>query len=158
MERLTKRNKYGDFYYPHCFREDTCGGMGAGEKCEKCEFTGRICNKIGEYEELEEQGLLIKLPCKLGDALYTIEVWDDTNEYKIYEYSFDGIETGGLRLMYHHNPEDICTVAYEELGNKVFVTREAAEQALEKVKMEIKHKENIHNDQQNDKQQSHPVR
>ena len=31
-----------------------------------------IILKLAEYEDLEEQGLLIKLPCKVGDKVYTI--------------------------------------------------------------------------------------
>ena len=32
----------------------------------------QIYDKLKEYEDLEEQGLLAKLPCKLGDDLYWI--------------------------------------------------------------------------------------
>ena len=32
----------------------------------------RCCNKLAEYEDLEEQGLLLKLPCKVGDIVYKI--------------------------------------------------------------------------------------
>ena len=30
------------------------------------------CNKLAEYEDLEEQGLLMKLRCKVGDKAYHI--------------------------------------------------------------------------------------
>ena len=29
--------------------------------------------KLKEYEDLEEQGLLLKLPCKVGDTVYLIK-------------------------------------------------------------------------------------
>lgn len=32
----------------------------------------KILTKLGEYEDLEEQGRLIKLPCKVGDTVYYI--------------------------------------------------------------------------------------
>ena len=32
----------------------------------------KIAEKLKEYEDLEEQGLLLRLPCKVGDALYRI--------------------------------------------------------------------------------------
>lgn len=63
MERLTKKSDYGMYYYPECFN-DECSGVGTNEKCEVCGFNYEICKKLGEYEDLEEQGRLIKLPCK----------------------------------------------------------------------------------------------
>lgn len=33
---------------------------------------GRCCNKLAHYEDLEEQGLLVKLPCRIGDDIYII--------------------------------------------------------------------------------------
>lgn len=30
----------------------------------------QLIDKLGNYEELEEQGLLLKLPCKVGDTVY----------------------------------------------------------------------------------------
>ncbi len=68
MERLTENNN-GDYYYPECF--ERCGGLGTTEKCEECDFNYAVCKKLGEYEDLEEQGRLIKLPTK-----------DDTAEYR----------------------------------------------------------------------------
>ena len=36
--------------------------------------------KLAGYEELEEQGLLLKLPCKVGDTIYRIGTMCDFNE------------------------------------------------------------------------------
>ena len=33
---------------------------------------GKCCNKLAELEDLEEQGRLLRLPCKVGDFVYTI--------------------------------------------------------------------------------------
>lgn len=51
MKRLTSRNENGKAYFPHCFREDTCGGMGSGD-CVACEFTVKICNTLAKYEDM----------------------------------------------------------------------------------------------------------
>ena len=72
MERLTDRNADGDYFYPKCFEK--CDGLGASRKCDNCEITTSICEKLGKYEDLEEQGRLIKLPCKLGDTVWQIMV------------------------------------------------------------------------------------
>lgn len=64
MERLTKRyideddgrksiGVYTGSIIPEIFFE--------GEK----EY--RVCEKLAAYEDLEEQGLLVRLPCKVGD-------------------------------------------------------------------------------------------
>ena len=45
--------------------------------CEKCDIQ-KAFDKLAEYEDLEEQGLLLKLPCKLGDETYWIS--DEDNE------------------------------------------------------------------------------
>lgn len=37
-----------------------------------------VCDKLADYENLEEQGRLIKLPCKAGDTVYVngvLGVW-----------------------------------------------------------------------------------
>ena len=71
MERLTDRNADGNYFYPKFFEK--CDGLGASRKCDKCEITTSICEKLGKYEDLEEQGRLIKLPCKVGDTVYLIK-------------------------------------------------------------------------------------
>lgn len=70
MERLTKKNDGGGYYYPKCFEK--CNGLGASSKCDNCEITTSVCEKLGEYEDLEEQGRLVKLPCKVGTDIYYI--------------------------------------------------------------------------------------
>lgn len=35
-------------------------------------FADKILTKLAEYEDLEEQGLLLKLPCKVGDSVFII--------------------------------------------------------------------------------------
>ena len=40
----------------------------------------KILTKLGEYEDLEEHGRLVILPCKVGDTYYSIEVNTDSCE------------------------------------------------------------------------------
>jgi hypothetical protein len=37
-----------------------------------CDKFQNILNRLAEYEDLEEQELLLHLPCKIGDDIYTI--------------------------------------------------------------------------------------
>ena len=62
MERLTKKNDSGGHYYPKCFEK--CNGLGASSECDDCEIMTSVCEKLGDYEDLEEQGRLVILPCK----------------------------------------------------------------------------------------------
>ena len=38
----------------------------------KTDSVDKLAKKLAEYEDLEEQGLLLRLPCKVGDTLYRI--------------------------------------------------------------------------------------
>ena len=56
MGRLTKNNREdnkGDYYYPECL--ERCDGFGTSEKCDECDFCYAVCEKLGKYEDLEEQ-------------------------------------------------------------------------------------------------------
>ena len=48
-------------YCPH-MNEDNCSCLQA------------VIEKLGEYEDAEEQGLLLRLPCKVGDTIWCIRV------------------------------------------------------------------------------------
>ena len=70
MERLTDKNDVGNHFYPKCFEK--CDGLGASSKCDNCEIMTSICEKLGKYEDLEEQDRLVKLPCK--DVYYIVDI------------------------------------------------------------------------------------
>ena len=56
MDRLTKNNREdnkGDYYYPECL--ERCDGLGTSEKCDECDFCYAVCEKLGKYEDMEEQ-------------------------------------------------------------------------------------------------------
>lgn len=85
--------------------------------------------ELKEYEELEEQGLLLKLPCKIGDIVYSI-TRDFISEYKI--CSFEKYQEGfffnwGCEKGIYNN---IRGFTHFEIGRTVFLTKEAAEKVL----------------------------
>ena len=84
----------------------------AGTKEAKESVTIReVIYKLAEYEDLEEQGLLLKLPCKVGDTVYCIMTGLSYKNPSIFKMKFD------YELMKH-------------FGKRVFLTREEAEAAL----------------------------
>lgn len=96
-------------------------------------WTADCIEKLGKYEDAEEQGLLLQLPCSIGDKLYTVEEWLDTGELSVLEYTFNGVERGGYRLMYADNEEDITVFGFDEIGKTVFLSKSEAEQALKQM-------------------------
>lgn len=72
MERLTKWEDDSITYNEK--REFECGeycdscSQGAGN----CKTVENMIKKLAAYEDLEEQGLLVRLPCKVGTEVYYI--------------------------------------------------------------------------------------
>ena len=86
--------------------------------------------KLKVYRNLEEQGLLIKLPCKVGDIFY-INIQKQTYECKISGFYISKDE---IQFMVAFQDEDSKT--WYETGEAhkkedLFLTREEAEKALE---------------------------
>lgn len=114
-----------------CIKECGCNLRIVIEKYK--EFLEHI-QELAEYWKLEEQGLILRLPCKVGDTLYYLY-----NEHILK----DKVET--IKIRETHNRDGIIitikTVAddyfyIENFGKTVFLTQEEAEQALEKMKGE----------------------
>jgi len=147
MERLTTRNE-GDraYYYPNCFKE--CDGVGYSSKCDKCGFQDEVCEKLGEYDDLDEQGLLLKLPCKVGDIIYRIcPKCNDKHDGSCKNCAWSvglsncGCDIYGLWSDGQYPPKECTIVPYkvywnyipnlmEHLGKTVFLTQAEAEEAL----------------------------
>ena len=85
----------------------------------------RIC-EFEEYCNLEKQGLLLRLPCKIGDTVYYID------DYEIY---WDKASNIDIRK---ENGEYIFCIGFmdykaEDFGKTVFLTKAEAEEALKKM-------------------------
>ena len=115
MERLTERDngtamvkgcgsncKYG---FEHCRKEDW----------ENCKTIDDVIDKLAEYEDLEEQGLLLRLPCKVGDSIYSVIE--------------DGLTIVELKFQL-----DFYARRKNDFGKTVFLTKEEAEQKLKEMK------------------------
>ena len=127
MERLTEKIgntncvkgcgsncKYG---FQHCRTEDW----------KNCKTIDDVIDKLAEYEDLDEQGRLIKLPCKVGDTIYGL--------HKAMVCELD-TETIGISKM--PSGEILYLIDGWELdkgdfGKTVFLTKSEAEQKLKEM-------------------------
>lgn len=90
----------------------------------------KCCNKLAEYEDLEEQGLLVRLPCKVGDDLYCI-VNGEVKKLKAHSFGVSDFETTDIEFKYVDGFKIVRFVG--EVGKTVFLTREEAEKKLKEV-------------------------
>lgn len=117
-----------------------------GLKIEPCEMNSHHCRmileKLADYEDLEEQGLLVRLPCKVGDMLwYNILGYTESYEIKAFSYGYcDGyIEAGeeiGDEIIFYcenHTGSIIGSFPMSGIGKIVFLTHEEAEKKLEEI-------------------------
>ena len=85
MERLTERTADGILVKENYEKETlktlySCYGENPNPHYSNCEEGYCAMEKLADYEDAEEQGRLVKLPCKVGDTYYSIEVNTDSCE------------------------------------------------------------------------------
>lgn len=98
-------------------------------------YTGKAIDKLSEYEDLEEQGKLLKLPCAVGDTVYYAD-----NEYyfTVLPVKFDEIsimESNAILykcLLFDGNGDVETQFDFDndDFGKTVFLTRQEAEDKL----------------------------
>lgn len=118
----------------------------AVDGCKNC-YIQQVFKKLATYEDLEEQGLLVRLPVKIGDDIYKIPSKTNydlnvLNGYKannrVYHqkvYSIVFSQRGWFVQCDKdsiHAPNVICVDV--EYGKTWFLTREEAEKKLEAMK------------------------
>ena len=91
--------------------------------CRNC-YIQQVFKKLADYEDLEEQGLLVRLPCPIGTT-----VWDIYGT-GIRKNVVSGIEYGKDGRWFLWANEDECL---GELNVLVFLNREEAEKKLEEI-------------------------
>ena len=134
MDRLTSKEEFCDNICPN------------PSKCEfGCDFKDirDMYNKLKGYEDLEEQGLLLKLPCKFGDTVYVVgtkclkgdepiggcdnNICDGCILNETYTVFETDVDTHLMKLLlFEHNENFI-------FNKTVFLTREEAKKALERL-------------------------
>ena len=137
MERLTEKQSSG--YDLKAMNGEYCNRYCEQQRVETCNecVIYQAIQKLAEYEDAEEQGLLLRLPVPIGTTVYPLAngteeyIKTTITRYEIFEDSIWFTFANGLG----GNIEDF--------GKYVFLTQEEAEQKLK----EMKNKESENNDQ-----------
>ena len=98
----------------------------------------KLYKHLAEYEDLEEQGLLLKLPCKVGTTVYVIDtIYECDNDYMncIMEFPDRYQCEIGFKCEYEHEkivvrPESFDFKMLDNFNKTVFLTKEEAEEKL----------------------------
>ncbi len=115
MERLTRRSDNGVGIY----------NTSSGDPVKWENNRNRVLQKLADYEDLEEQGLLLKLPCKVGDWVYVIKENGNIDPHKIVtvEISEDGA----------YFKSSYCFGRLKDFGKTIFLSQAEAEEALKRM-------------------------
>ena len=133
MERLTERNPL--------WIDDELWERACEPDCEEIDAVYR---KLKDYEDAEEQGLLLRLPCKVGDTVWVVtspfNVFDDI-EYdedmkdEVYEAFISSVtfyKCGEQCRIYAKETNHFIGAYFRkcDFGKTIFLTREEAEAKL----------------------------
>lgn len=110
-----------------------------GYRTKQHVFNEEAIQKLAKYENLEEQGLLLQLPCKVGDTVYVIpsQVNYDLNilnkyteNNRVYAQVVDSVRMWRHEKYCLSTCEGLRIVRSESFGETWFLTMEEAEKAL----------------------------
>ena len=105
--------------------------------CKNC-YIQQVFKKLADYEDLEEQGLLVRLPCKVGDTVYRVNAGakQPIIPMTVSEIHFLCYKNERAVRFDAIGKEDMGESCYrlEDIGRIVFLTREEAEKKLEEMK------------------------
>lgn len=132
MERLTRRDwsRYG-------FYDKETPILGARQVYE-------LYQRLGRYEDAEEQGLLLHLPCKIGDTVWRIMITGMRGKkilYKIYEatvikWTVDIYNNLLISVITNDETKRQSQLDVAAIGISIFHTREEAEAKLKEMEGE----------------------
>ena len=104
----------------------------AVDGCKNC-YIQQVFKKLADYEDLEEQGLLVRLPCKVGDTVY-VPTRNFVSELRITMVSVNMHGTYFSWMLNSGIYPNLDGFSVNKLGKTVFLTREEAEKKLDEIK------------------------
>lgn len=138
MERLTKRGykkqalligtscSYGYISYDCKLKEGN-------------ELLKSALDKLADYEDLEEQSRLLKLPCKVGDKIFLdfAGFGKDIDEFTVKDFHLDCFKDGEAILFCDYESNDRTLsgqIDVMEFGKTVFLAKSEAEAKLKELR------------------------
>ena len=129
MERLTEKQSSG--YDLKAMNGEYCNRYCEQQRVETCNecVIYQAIQKLAEYENAEEQGLLLRLPCPIDTTVYDITWWDDVQE----KVKVDGKTF--YRTVHKHkvSKSKFSLIDIYDFGKTVFLTKAEAEQKLKEM-------------------------
>ena len=121
MERLTNRNKE------------------IPTLVDNAEYWLEVYFKLKDYEDLEEQGRLVKLPCKVGDKIFLdfAGFGKDIDKFTVKDFHLDCFEDGETILFCDYESNDRTLsgqIDVMEFGKTVFLTKFEVEEKLKELR------------------------
>lgn len=134
MERLTKTISCQDEARLYDISNELFG-----LNISRADKTRMILEKLAEYEDLEEQGRLIKLPCKLGDKIFLdfAGFGKDIDKFTVKDFHLDCFKNGETTLFCDYESNDRTLsgqIDAMEFGKTVFLTKSEAEAKLKELR------------------------
>lgn len=133
MDRLTERQSSG--FDLTAMNGEYCNRYCEQQRVETCNECGiyQAIQKLAEYEDLEEQGLLLRLPCPIGTTVYNTTWWDDVTE----KVDVDGKTF--YRTVHKHkvSKSTFSLVDIYDFGKTVFLTKAEAKQKLKEMEDDL---------------------
>ena len=124
MDRLTRRSANGTGVY----------ATPSGEPVKWENNYHNVLQKLADYEDLEEQGRLVKLPCKVGSTVYVkMASYCKTHYAEAEVRDFVHFISCGFCAVVTSKYFDKQNIPFSEFGKTVFLTKSEAEQKLKKM-------------------------
>lgn len=118
MQRLTEKTK-------DCFgyrlKDGSDSEVGFFKNYDAFYSHMMMVRELGEYEDLEEQGLLLRLPCKVGDTVYSVRTYGRSDITK--------------KVMWRIEEIPFMLVWLDDIGKTVFLTKKEAEAKLREMEV-----------------------
>ena len=131
MERLTKTYSDGT--------HGASDSLPCGEN--SYDYKNLLIERLGKYEDLEEHGRLIKLPCKVGDRVYQINenFLEPCTVEVIFLADYKDKDGNFCNMAEIHYDRDDCPYVstemyFTDIGKTIFLTESEAESKLKELR------------------------
>lgn len=94
-------------------------------------------NALGKYEDLEEQGLLLRLPCKVGDTIYEVSYENREfviKEHIVKEFIYRAYRFPRIEIYCENENGFLACNNIGKLDECLFLTKAEAEQKLKELR------------------------